>query len=875
MTKSNNKSELTAEQSQQVAFAQDQLKDYQFTRFIASGGMGSVYLAEDIRLQRPAAIKIIEVAPQTDGLKEAQTLARLNHPNIVQIYQLVSKNQQMALVMEYLPGKTLQQCLREQLIPLALKLQWLCQISSGLAAAHDAGIIHCDLKLSNVLLDENNTVKITDFGIAQNAHLQSKDKNYTQPTDQTSRGSMVSMSPEQLQNHPIDFRSDLFSLGILAFQMIVGQHPFAGGQVTGSAAQMGKRIVESNPMDASEVAPALPPTLVKLLNQLLNKNPQQRPQSSSNVAQRFSQILTTVTQQEILNQDTEVFDESVATAVKKPKINKRMLLAAAGVLLAISAAFIMYVGKNAEQPVRYIAVLQPSYTATDGTNPSQKDWLRGTIDEAIRQSIMSSKGLQLISRKEVKAIDGSVKMIGEATGATDILTTEFDCDLTRCNVTLSQLGGKNWAVQKRQHWVILTENFSTIYQTSLSHFAELYPQAKDNAVTQHPINEQDHLKYIKLYHQVTYEGIRNEAALIELKQVLTSSPHLIGGYQLFREVTRYLYSQNEDKKYPQQLKQLMQAAPPQYRYSIAQTIDAFWLAITLNDLDEAKKQLEVAEQRGIYETQLIELKAHWFKANNELTQSVAYFQKLLKLRPSAATEYNLALSYVWKSEFAPAKIHLQNILRIMPNDYDTNQMLGAIALFEGDIKQAIIAFEKIVVKDPKSSDLSNLGLAYSLIGQHKKALKFAELAVKKNPQHPTWILNFADALSVTGQPEQARIHYQQVIKRHEGKKGTKSWLEKAQALVHIDENEAAIKALNQAKKLAPNNGEVAFTAALVYAQLDEQTSAVAQIEEALAKDIGIVWFNLPWFDRLCDNQQFIRVMTKNGNSTRCANYRQN
>ncbi|MCJ8272568.1 MAG: serine/threonine protein kinase, partial [Psychrosphaera sp.] len=443
MTKINNKSELTAEQRQQIAFAQDELKDYQFNSFIASGGMGCVDLAEDTRLQRPAAIKIIDWARQDNGLKEAQTLARLNHPNIVQIYQLVSKNQQMALVMEYLPGKTLQQCLREQLIPLEHKLQWLCQISSGLAAAHDAGIVHCDLKLSNVLLDENNTVKITDFGIAQYDNRLNHTEHSNPSTDQTSRGSMVSMSPEQLQNQPIDFRSDLFSLGILAFQMIVGQHPFGAG----SAAQIGKRIVETNPMDATEVTPVLPPTLAKLLNQLLTKEPQQRPQSTTKVAQRLSQILTTVTQQEILNQQTEVFDVpdgTVATIVSKPKINKRLLLAAAGILLAITAAVLLNVGKNSEPPVRYIAVLQPSYAATDKIDPSQKDLLRGTIDEAIRQSVINTKGLQLISRKEVKAINGSVKMIGEATGATDILTTELDCDQTRCNVTLSQLGGKNW-----------------------------------------------------------------------------------------------------------------------------------------------------------------------------------------------------------------------------------------------------------------------------------------------------------------------------------------------------------------------------------------------------------------------------------------------
>lgn len=856
-------------------FEQDGLRDYQIKQLLGQGGMSSVYLAEDLQLQRAVAIKILNLdGPHhsvNDGLKEARLLARLNHPNIVQIYQVLPLDNEIALVMECLSGKTLYQCQREQMIPLVQKLQWLYQISDGLAAAHAVGVIHCDLKLANILIGDNQTVKITDFGISQLQTEQQKSGQHY--------GSQASMSPEQLQNQPIDYRSDLFSLGVLAYQLIVGQHPFGSGHGTDIA----RRIVTDAPMDAYDVTPPMPPTLAALLNQLLAKTPAQRPDSTINVAERFKQILTAFSQQEILNQATVPIDPVLPlipedanlqnNANIKPNIKSKAKKRPRWILFLPLVAMGLMVGvwfthQMNGSAMRHIAVLQPTFIGGE-IAPMQKDLVSGAIDHAIRQTVMFTDHMNLISYHEVAAIAGGVKMIGQASGATDIIATELDCNNSRCKVTLSRLGGEGWLVQKQQHWPVAIDSLAGIDQSTQRYFTALYPELSFNALPQQTVSEQDYLIYLRLYHQVNYKSGDNVAVLNQLKQVLTRSPYLFAGYELYRETARQLYNQTRELNYLTQLEQLMQAAPPEYRYSAFQSIDAFWLAFSRNDLAEAKKQLTVAQKRGANPFTLLELNAYWFKANNAPEQSIDYYLRALKIRPSTALLYNLAIAYFQVGDFAQAQSTLHRLLSVTPANYNANQLLGSIFLLEGDVTAAISIYEKIVAKASKSIDLSNLSLAYALEGEHKKALDLAHLAVEKNPKHPTWLLNLADAQAIQGLQQYALVHYQQVIELHQGRQDLKSWLERAQALVHTGANEAAVKALNKAKKLAPNNGEVAFTAALVFAQLNEHISAVTQVEEALALDIGVIWFNLPWFDVLCDSPQFNRIMQQQGNQQRC------
>ena len=175
------------------------IENYRVHDVIGQGGMGVVYLAEDDRLQRQVAIKCINehIADEvlTERLRhEAQLLAQLNHPNIVQVYDFIDNQDNLALVMEYVEGRTLRQYLRENLCDQKQKLLFLAQIADGLAAAHNAGIVHRDLKLDNILINRQGLLKLTDFGIAK-----SQDPNVTNLTQHDAvSGSYSAMSPEQI-----------------------------------------------------------------------------------------------------------------------------------------------------------------------------------------------------------------------------------------------------------------------------------------------------------------------------------------------------------------------------------------------------------------------------------------------------------------------------------------------------------------------------------------------------------------------------------------------------------------------------------------------------------------------------------------------------
>lgn len=278
-----------------------QLGHYQLLASIGHGGMGLVYRARDMRLERDVAIKCLRrelfEAHYVERFKrEALLLAKLNHPNIVQIYDFVETPDQLALVMELVEGENLHVHLREHLASMSQRLKWLVQISEGLAVAHDAGIVHRDLKTENILINKHGQAKITDLGIAK-----SQDLNSTL-TDHIA-GSYCSMSPEQAKGESINFKSDLFSLGILAYQLLCGAHPFGD---TRNKLQLMQRIITETPTNPHQHNPELPTEAIDLLGQLLSKDANNRPDNTHWVAAQFEKLKNLVQESATLNNDTQV-----------------------------------------------------------------------------------------------------------------------------------------------------------------------------------------------------------------------------------------------------------------------------------------------------------------------------------------------------------------------------------------------------------------------------------------------------------------------------------------------------------------------------------------------------------------------------------------
>jgi serine/threonine protein kinase len=302
------------------------LGPYEVYELIGRGGMGMVFRARDPKLNRIVAIKVLapELAAHTNArlrfLREAQAAAAISHPHVVTIHAVEDrledgKNELPFIVMECIVGQTLQQKLDKQ---GSLRLTEIVRISQqmadGLAAAHKQGLVHRDIKPANILLENGvERVKISDFGLARAVD----DATITR-TGEVS-GTPQYMSPEQASGERVDHRSDLFSLGCVMYAMCTGRSPFRSTSLVAAI----KRVCHDTPRPIEEINPGLPAWLIQFVNQLLNKGPDQRPQSSAEIAKFLEQHLANLQQPEhvskpVVPQPIAALQQTIVPSAAKP-----------------------------------------------------------------------------------------------------------------------------------------------------------------------------------------------------------------------------------------------------------------------------------------------------------------------------------------------------------------------------------------------------------------------------------------------------------------------------------------------------------------------------------------------------------------------------
>ncbi|MBK5292684.1 MAG: protein kinase [Acidobacteriia bacterium] len=271
------------------------LLQFQILEKLGEGGMGAVYKARDTKLNRFVALKTLRgAAPDRKArfLQEAQAASALNHPNIVTIYDLIAVDGQDFIVMEYVPGKTLDQIIPKRGMPVAQVLKVALQISDALTAAHEAGIVHRDIKPSNILAREDGTVKVLDFGLAKLTEPDPVGEDEATRTaklateDGAILGTVSFMSPEQAEGIKVDARSDIFSFGAVLYEMLTGHRAFHGTSKLSTLSA----ILKEEPKHPSEIGADVPREMERILFRCLRKDRERRYQLMKEVKLAFEEL---------------------------------------------------------------------------------------------------------------------------------------------------------------------------------------------------------------------------------------------------------------------------------------------------------------------------------------------------------------------------------------------------------------------------------------------------------------------------------------------------------------------------------------------------------------------------------------------------------
>lgn len=259
---------------------------YRILEKLGEGGMGVVYKALDTTLGRTVALKFISASAATDEsmkqrlVREAKACAALNHPNITTVYEFVQSEEHEFIAIEFIEGKTLSKVLETKQFALIEAFPMALQLLDGLEAAHRKGVIHRDLKASNIMLDTNGRVKIMDFGLAKLA----RGSMLTQPGSTV--GTAAYMSPEQARGEETDHRTDIYSLGVVLYQLLTGKLPFDNPHYLAVL----YAVVNQDPKPLRELNPAIPAELENIVLKAMAKDPDRRFQSCAVMARSLLEV---------------------------------------------------------------------------------------------------------------------------------------------------------------------------------------------------------------------------------------------------------------------------------------------------------------------------------------------------------------------------------------------------------------------------------------------------------------------------------------------------------------------------------------------------------------------------------------------------------
>src|SRR5437773_780267 len=419
---------------------------YRIESLIGVGGMGEVYLARDERLGRKAALKLLPDTLTTDETQlsrfknEARSASALNHPNILTVYEIGAEGDRQFIATEFIEGITLRGSLACGRINLHAALEIAVQVASALAAAHETGVVHRDIKPENIMLRPDGYAKVLDFGIAKLTEQRLASDDHTVETTgvlQTRSGIVLGtahyMSPEQARGQKVDARSDIWSLGVVLYEMVGGSPPFRGETPSDCIAS----ILTTEPPPLSGVLPDVPLKLESILQKALRKKSDERYQTIKEMLADL-RVLKGELEADSSLPHTKARAESIVSRVKRRKRGVLLTLAAATLLVAAAVVYSFFFVARAPLPTeKSIAVLPFEILRKEKSNAYFADGIQDEILTRLSK-IADLKVISRTSTQRYKKTSQKLSEIANQLGVANLLegSVQKTNDQVRVNVQL-------------------------------------------------------------------------------------------------------------------------------------------------------------------------------------------------------------------------------------------------------------------------------------------------------------------------------------------------------------------------------------------------------------------------------------------------------
>jgi len=681
---------------------------YRIESLIGVGGMGEVYLARDERLGRKAAVKLLPDSLTTDETQlsrfknEARSASALNHPNILTVYEIGAEGNRQFIATEFIEGVTLRVSIARGRINPHTALEIAVQVASALAAAHEAGVVHRDIKPENIMLRPDGYAKVLDFGIAKltEQRLTSHDHGIeTTAALQTRPGLVLGtaryMSPEQARGQKVDARTDIWSLGVVLYEMVGGSPPFHGETPSDCIAS----ILTSEPPPLYGVLPDVPLKLESILEKALRKNSDERYQTIKEMLADL-RILNGELEAKSSLPQTKARAQSIVSKIKRHKRGVLLTLAAA-LLVAAAVAYSFFIVAPAPLPnEKSIAVLPFENLSEEKSNAYFADGIQDEILTRLSK-IADLKVISRTSTQRYKKTSQKLSEIAKQLGVANLLegSVQKTNDQVRVNVQLIRAANDShlWAETFDRRVTDIFSVESEVAKAIADQLRAKLTGQEEQVIAARPTdNPEAYDAYLRglAYTLKTGNSPANTlAAQKHLKEAVLLDPKFALAWALLSYVDALGYLTLTLQPTVALREETGQAAETaltlQPNLGEAVMARGYYYYACLKDYDAAVRYFEQARQFLPNSSQIPESLAYVARRQGQWDRSDSYFNEAERLDPrnvSLLTQH--AQSYMIVRRFPEALRKFDQVLDVIPGDVDTLAQQAGIAQAQGDLPRA-------------------------------------------------------------------------------------------------------------------------------------------------------------------------------------------